>query len=583
MTWSHLVRFAAIVGCGVAPLTAALAQEAAAPAPQFSEVVDVQLVNVEVRVSDRQGRPVTGLGADAFEVHEDGERVTVEFFSEVANAVRVPAASDDTALSATAAEAPEAPDGAPVEPAHLVLYFDELHLGPASRKQVIEDLRDFLDEGGFPAERVLVLRQDRNLVVESYFGSSREDLDFVLARIGTSPGMSAQGQQAKRLAVQRLNDLWQEARALTSSGRSTTEPAPCSWFLPRALPEVEIHARTTRDQVAATLDHLTTAVRFLAAQPGVKTLLYVSDALERVPGNDLKDLITGFCPAGDRSRSLSPVEELSGAFQELTRHANANRVTIYALQTNGLRSTFLSSVEQSSVDFLGANPFNSSIREAQRDGLAVLADQTGGRAIFNRSQFGGELDQIAAEMGSYYSLAYRPPHGGDGGQHTISVRVRGNNLRVRHRRGYRDKSADLRLTEQLDGALYLGLVENSLDVRLGAGRPRTAGGDRWRLPLHVIVPAARVTFLPTEEGEVAQIKVQVAGRHLESPATVRDEKTFLVDMPPDREKRLLNLNFNLEMPVGANLVAVAVRDEATRETTFVSTTLALGGNGGARP
>ena len=84
----------------------------------------------------------------------------------------------------------------------------------------------------------------------------------------------------------------------------------------------------------------------------------------------MQDFITGLCPAGDRFRSLSPVEELSTGFHELTRHANANRVTIYALQTNGLRPSFLSTAEQASVDFLGANPFNRSIRESERGGMA---------------------------------------------------------------------------------------------------------------------------------------------------------------------------------------------------------------------
>jgi hypothetical protein len=63
---------------------------------------------------------------------------------------------------------------------------------------------------------------------------------------------------------------------------------------------------------------------------------------------------------------------------------------------------------------------------------------------------------------------------------------------------------------------------------------------------------------------------------------VRDEKTFLVEAPPDRDTRLLDLVFNIHIPDGLNLVAVGVRDDATRETAFVSTTLAVGegaGNG----
>lgn len=577
---SALVLAAGLAAGGPA---AAPAQAQDADRPSFSEVVDVQLVNVEVWVSDDRGRPVTGLGQDDFEVREDGKPVTVQFFNEVSGAV----------AARTAEPGGQPPDAVPqgeavsnpAYPAHLVLYFDELHLGPASRKRVIEDLRAFLDREQFPAERVLIFRQDRDLVTEAYFGSSRDDLDQALERIEASPGMGGQSQQAKRLAVQRLNQLWQDSKVLASSGgsRRTTAPAPCEHFVRRALPEVETSARIGRDRIGATLDHLTTTVRFLAALPGVKTLLYVSDSLERNPGADLQDFITGLCPASDRFRSLSPVEELSGGFHELTRHANANRVTIYALQTNGLRTSFLSTAEQASVDFLGANPFNSSIREAERDGMAVLADETGGRAVFNRNQFGGELEQIANEMASYYSLAYRPPHGGDGGEHQIRVRVRGRNLQVRHRRGYRDKDSNQRMSERLDGALYLGLVENPLGVRLGAGRVRAAGGDRRRLPLHVMVPAARIAFLPFEDREMAQIRVEVASRHAPTSKVVRDEKTFLVEAPPDRETRLLDLVFHLEIPDGLNLVAVGVRDDATRETAFVSTTLAVGEGAGSGP
>lgn len=562
-----------VLAAGIAALgPVAPAQAQDADHLSFSEVVDVQLVNVEVWVSDGRGRPVTGLSREDFDVREDGEPVEIEFFNEVAGTVETRV--DDGAEGVAAA-----PTAGPADPAHLVLYFDELHLGPASRKQVIQDLRAFLDEEEIPAERVLILRQDRNLAIEAYFGSSREDLELALDRIAASPGMGGQSQQAKRLAVQNLNQLWKDAQTLTSSNpRGGASPeAACDWFMPRAMPEVEGYARVGRDRIGATLDHLTAAVRFLAALPGVKTMLYLSDALERTPGTDLRDFIVGICPASDRFRSLAPVAELSGGFHELTRHANANRVTIYALQTYGLRSSFLATAEQASVDFRGAFPFNSSIREAERDGLAVLADETGGRAIFNRNQFDGELEQIANEMASYYSLAYRPLHGGDRGEHRIRVRVRGRDLQVRHRRGYRDKSSDQRLDERLDGALYLGLIENSLDVRLGAGRLRAASRGKRRLPLHVRVPAARVAFLPLDDKEMAQIEVRVKSRNLNNANIVQESKTFLVEMPPDPETRLLDLLFNLEIPEGVNVVAVAVRDDATRETAFVSTTVAVGG------
>ncbi|MCY3931781.1 MAG: VWA domain-containing protein, partial [Acidobacteria bacterium] len=249
-----------IVGLAAAGAAPASAQAQDGEPPSFSEVVDVQLVNVEVWVSDRRGRPVTGLGPDDFEVREDGEPVTIDFFSEVTDAVSARPVGE---AGEPAAEPEATGAGASAEPAHLVLYFDELHLGPASRKQAIGDLRAFLDQEKFPAERVLIFRQDRDLVTEAYFGSSREDLDAALERIAASPGMGGQSQQAKRLAIRRLNQLWQDARTLASAGssRRNSAPAPCGTFVRQALPEVENAAHIGRDRIGATLDHLTTTVR----------------------------------------------------------------------------------------------------------------------------------------------------------------------------------------------------------------------------------------------------------------------------------------------------------------------------------
>ncbi len=56
------------------------------------------------------------------------------------------------------------------------------------------------------------------------------------------------------------------------------------------------------------------------------------------------------------------------------------------------------------------------------------------------------------------------------GDHEIKVRIKGrDNLKVRHRRGYRDKGAEERLNDRLFTSLFLGLSENPLEARLGAG------------------------------------------------------------------------------------------------------------------
>ena len=56
----------------------ALAQDA--PASDFFETVDVNVVNVEVYVTDKEGNPVPGLTQDDFVLLEDGDPVEISNF-----------------------------------------------------------------------------------------------------------------------------------------------------------------------------------------------------------------------------------------------------------------------------------------------------------------------------------------------------------------------------------------------------------------------------------------------------------------------------------------------------------------------
>jgi VWFA-related protein len=563
-------RAARIVGT---PSFAAAVFAAAAAASQergpaasntLDEFVEVQLVNVEVWVS-RDGEPVEGLVADDFEVREDGKPVRVTHFAEVRGSAwdtrRRRARSEPGEL------APRPP--ARAEAGHLVIYLDELHLSAASRKRPLEDLRALVRSEAVDPERVLVLSQAQDLYTAAPFGSTADELDRALERIGSAPGLATSAAGDKRLALQRLQQMWQEAQQNARGG------APCDVFVRRAVSEVELHSRENARRAALTLEHLSGAVRFLAALEGVKTLIFLGDALETHPGADLLRFVEGLCPLADRQERWGEVpEDLGVKLHELTRHANANRVTIHSLQTGGLQPGFIGMAEQTSFDFRGGNPFELGRRATERAGLEMLAEETGGRAVFDQARFGDDLEAIAREMSSYYTLAYEPTHGGDGLLHEIDVAVRGGRYRVRHRRGYRDKDADQRLVERLEGALYLGLVDNPLAVRLAAGSLREGEKGRHALPLHVLVPAERVAFLPGANGAAARLQLVVAVRNHDRPGLETTRRTVEV-AKAEPSTDTIALSVELELASGVSVLAVAVRDETTREASFVSTTVAV--------
>lgn len=147
-------------------------------------------------------------------------------------------------------------------------------------------------------------------------------------------------------------------------------------------------------------------------------------------------------------------------------------------------------------------------------------------------------------------------------------------MKVRYRRGYQDKNPDIRMAEQLQGAVYLGLVENPLGVRLGAGSVRTLSEKSVALPLHVIVPIENVVFLPEEEGMVAHLTLQISTQLSTNQKGIFEQKVYRIAKPPE-DQELLSMVLELQLPQGVHVVAVAVRDDATREASFVSTTVEL--------
>ncbi len=620
------VRFANTVAAGLlcALAGAAVSQEPQEPATPavapvtFGETVDVELVNVDVWVTDRKGNAVEGLGAADFEVLHDGDPVAISHLTEVraGTKVAVPEPVEQGAEIGPGGGLPPTASGLSAAELshHVVLYFDRSRLHPSNYPPLIRGLEDFLYAEGIEPERVLVLRQDRSLTVEAPFGSSRKELTAALERLstGTASGMDLQAEADQALEAVRRS--WEENQDFAGSAATALAGVPsanpgagangsniggpravvggvgtgggpeaCGSFLSQIQPVLTSWARASGRRTAVTLANLSDITSFLAGLRGIKTLLYLSDGLATEPGAALATYASGFCPAAS-SQLLSDAlsEEITPRFLELTRHANANRVTIYALQATGLRSSRGESASAGSRArggvSRGAGTFDRSRRNSDRRGLELIARETGGRVVLNQNEFGDELDRIAREMGTYYSLAYEPPAGGDVLDHRIEVRVSDGSLNARYRRGYLEKSASRWLLERIEGALNLGISDNPLEVRLGAGELSSGGEGSFRLPLHVMVPVERLAFMPRQEGASAEIVVRVLARNTSTRALVMFDKTFVVPGSPGATG-FADLTIVLELPEGTHLTAVGVQDTTSREASFVSTTLQIGSGG----
>lgn len=590
-------------------------QPAAAAEGAIHESVDVRIVNVDVWVSDREGRPVKNLDSGDFELLEDGKPVSITHFTEISGG------------------RPRSVDGvvADPDPRHLVLYLDRSRMSPASYQSVLRDIAELATSSSVEAENILVLRQDLGLSIISPFGSSQPELVAAIAKLRRDAGSGPNLDHDAQLAVEAIRSTWQEISRPAGSGSDAISATPglgapggglgsvggsprevtasqgsdlgmggdsCRTFHGQIQPILDSWMRNRGQRVGLTLSNLTEIATSLAGLHGVKTLVYFSDGLETQPGTALATYANGLCPGGG-SDLLHGAQssELTQAFQQLTLQAASNRVTIYSVEAAGSRSRLGDSAGRGAGDIGGnraQSNFESVRRSAGREGLRRIAEETGGRALLDRSELEPDLRGIVEESGDHYSLAFEPAHGPSAARakdarrsHEIEVRLGDRSLTARYRRGYVEKDPDTWLTERVLGALNLGIADNRLEARLGAGQVSAGEEGGFRFPLHVIVPIEHLAFVdvaanPGDELRVAELQVAVLARHIDTGVVVRRDQSYRLKGSPGATGSA-SLPIELRLEGGVYLTAVGVRDQTTGEASFISTTLQVGDGGSGAP
>ncbi|HTG32734.1 MAG TPA: VWA domain-containing protein [Thermoanaerobaculia bacterium] len=566
-------------------------------APSFGEAVEVNVVNVDVYATDKNGHRINGLGKGDFELLEDGKRVAISNFEVVVA----------SAPQAGGVPAGSAPPGAAVtleDPLNLVVYFDDFNIRPPHRTRVLKQLTEFLAHQLAPGDRVMLVTEDLGLNVRVPFTSDPAAVAKGLREIGT---LAAHGDESDRDRAQAFRSIMTLEQA---SLADPVDPVPCPQNI---VTPAHSYAASRRNEVLRTISSLTVLVNSLSGVPGRKALLHVSDGLPLNPGEELFQLLLELCGGLGNSglvkvgadpsdpnvpydaRSIGPqayqaasqamldaqTYSVAKNLQALAAHANAQRVTLYTLQASGLQGTAAADASFGPEERLLQSPsIGTSLRTNHQGSLQLLADETGGRAILDANNVLPDLSRMREDFSSFYSLGFTPAHASDGREHKIEVRARRPGVRLRYRQSYRDKPAFEKVVDRTLAALYYDMEDNPLAIEVEIGDQTPAEGGQYAVPVRLKIPLFKLAILNREETFQGKLRLLVATRDAAGGTSPMRQVEVPLNIP---RKEVLNAlgqyyiyTLTLKMKPGVQHVAVAVRDEIAATTSYLSRPVTVG-------
>src|ERR1700726_298691 len=552
---------------GAAAAPAAGAAAGKQPADEnFVESVTVNVVNVDVYVSDKRGR-VTGLARQDFELYEDGRPMAITNFLAVEGGKPPgPAAGAEAAAAAAESAEPNRPpklppgyEQAPIpedQKLRLIVYIDNYNLKPFDRNRVMRDLRIFLDQKLRRGDQVMLVTYDRELHVRQPF---TVDTSLVNAQLLAIEKISAQGVHAE-------SDRREVLRSIEDAQGG-----------PQAVSLAHAYAGAAFNDVSFPIDALKNLVTTLAGMSGRKAIVYVSDGLPMTVGEDVFYAVQSKFP-GTSIISESSEFDASRRLEELTAQANANRVTFYTIDAGGLRVYSATSAENATA---GQGVYIDQINISNlQSSLQMMAEKTGGLYVINANEVLPHLDKIAAAFTTFYSLGYPPPPPGDGRFHKLSVKVKRKGITVRCREGYRDKSIESRMSDGTLAALQFPFQANPLGLTLEFGHPSERKDGLYLVPISVKIPLGKLTLVPREQGSTAKVRLFISAIAPDGRTSEVQQVPVPINVPAAEVSKLGGKHFlytlSLLMRSGEQKVAIGMRDDVGALESYVTGELVVG-------
>ena len=423
-----------VVTSGLAASLVGFSAPGQQPPPTFRAAVD--LIAVDVQVADKDGRPVTNLGADKFNVTIDGHQrrvVSVDLVQQ--SSLTRPGQATSAARDVTSG--PVATNQWPTS-------------GPAGRTFMLAiDVDSFSigeSRGVAQAGRAFVDRLQPNDLVGLYTyplgprvdptddrAAVRRGLDAVVGARSSAPTQF-------NLSPSEVIDISGETAAIasrmtpTSTASATTTTTPVVLASDSStLRSVQLRECEANDQQCVTrIEQEAFAMAFYfegqatRSMTGLETLVR---ALGGYPGRKTVIVFSAGMPVSDRPGGRPNIGDMARTLGEEAARANA---TIYALHIDTTFSQTFAAEQRKGEKSMVSRERESFMVGRLLDQFSASSGGTMLRILVGSGE--GALEQVLRETSAYYLLGVTPADADrDGRTHSLKVKVDQRGVTIRNR------------------------------------------------------------------------------------------------------------------------------------------------------
>jgi VWFA-related protein len=491
--------------------------------PTFTMRMATHMVLVDAVITDKQGKAVTGLTPDDFQVEENGKAQKI------------------SSLSTPAENSPPPVPGLP--PGIYSNRPQYRSTGAPITLMLLDALNTTFSDQAYARGQMLAF-------VKSQYKPGQRMGIFTL----TGP-------------LNVLQDFTADPQVLYSALQ--TYKASQQAFTPESV-QGSLHAFESvslgyeKDQRAMlTLDALNSLTRILGGLPGRKNLIWVTG-----------DIPFTLIPEDRNVTSAELAEDLpSFNTRRVDEHASGN----YAATFRSLHAEEIREVEsrlssaQVAVYPVDARGLSISLATDSQETMREVARETGGRAYVNQNEVKDGVERAFEDESASYTLGYYPDNKKyDGKYRQIKVKVKRDGVEVQCRRGYYaiDPTQIKGYNPQAEVVSALGDIVPATLVAFSAQvKPPSSNSVKDKIGVTFLVDANTISVEDASGGKHLNVAMYAtiyspAGKMLANRSQKVDQ-TFDASTYQQILQRGLMLHMDLDPQPGTNQIRLAVQDAHT--------------------